>query len=105
MVSEPDNYDAMFSDIEDVDGASVAGTDEDEQDVTITINSPPSGAKSLASSSSSSRSMHEIPPAPQPEIKRSIPIPTLKSRLSMKGTLTERSTNVLAGRPTRRTRR
>ncbi|KAI0341609.1 kinesin-domain-containing protein [Trametopsis cervina] len=76
----------------------------EEEDDTITMNSPPP-AKSLASSTSSSSSLRSIPEPPPPrpvEIKRSIP--TLKSNMPIKGTLVERPTNVLAGRPSRRIR-
>ncbi|KAI0703611.1 P-loop containing nucleoside triphosphate hydrolase protein [Cytidiella melzeri] len=76
----------------------------DDQDDTITLNSPPL-AKSLASSTSSTSSRHTVsepPPAAPMEPKKSLH--TFRSGLPTKGTLTERSTNVLAGRPSRRLR-
>lgn len=83
---------------DDADAMSQA----DEQDETITMNSPPP-IKSLASSTSSSSSLSSIPVAPPKGIKKSLG--TLKSGLPTRGTLTERPTNVLAGRPpSRRTR-
>jgi kinesin family member 11 len=110
---EPEEDNNGTSSISDVESeAEALGEVDGEHDDTITMNSPPpikSLASSVTSSTSSTSSTASIAiPAPiLPELKKSLkPFGTLKSGLPKRGTLTEKSTNVLAGRPsTRRTTR
>lgn len=117
QLSLPDGGDTVSeagdSEMGEVSGAEdeVDEDSEDEemegQDDTIKVASPLQvEVKSLASSTSSSTSSTSIAPTAPSLLKRSLPIPTLKSGLPTRGTLTERSTNLLGLRvTTRRTRR
>lgn len=108
MDSEADDYEmGAESGLEGDAGEESDDDDEMEegQDDTIKVTSPLQvQVKSLASSTSSSSSTGSIAPTAPSLLKR--PVPTLKSGLPTRGTLTERSTNLLGLRvTTRRARR
>ncbi|KAI0093923.1 P-loop containing nucleoside triphosphate hydrolase protein [Irpex rosettiformis] len=85
---------------------SEASQAEEDPDTTITMSTSPGEPKSLASSTSSSSSRlptSQSRPPPPVEIRRLAR--KRKSLLPVKGTLTERSTNVFSGRPSKRVAR
>ena len=90
------------------DASSQASQAEEDPDTTIRMSPPiPAPLKSLESSTSSSSSSSRQPvlePRPPPPAALRRPSYKRKSLLPVKGTLTERSTNLLSGRPSKRLR-
>jgi hypothetical protein len=103
---EAESENEVLTELEDDTSSQI-----EDQDQTIMMASPPQ-VQSLASSASSASSsgLRYAPPAvpsvppPVVPLKLKRPVHTRKSGLPIKGTLTEKSTNLLNGRPSRRIR-